>query len=272
MKKNIMRLVIFGLAIIFFGCSHLSGPGKTSPVINQIQQRGALIVGTAGNMPPLNMITRDGVPAGLDVDLARYIAAGMGVELKLVTKNFADLLPALEAGEVDMVISGLTITPARNLKVAFVGPYQISGKAILTKKSTLAKIASMRGKGATQHRVVALAGSTSADLVRATMPGVKLIAVDSYDEGVAMLLKDEADAMVSDYHACVMALLRYPDAGFIADITPFTYEPLGIAVPAGDSHLLNWLNNFLGTLDSTGELLKLKTKWIKDGAWINQLP
>jgi len=166
----------------------------------------------------------------------------------------------------------LTITPARNLKVAFVGPYQISGKAILTRKSTLAKIASMRGKGATQHRVVALAGSTSADVVRATMPGVKLIAVNSYDEGVAMLIQNEADAMVSDYHACVMALLRYPDAGFIADITPFTYEPLGIAIPAGDSHLLNWLNNFLGTLDSTGELLKLKTKWIQDGSWINQLP
>ena len=58
---------------------------------------------------------------GLDVDLASYIAGAMGVELSLVIKPFAQLLPALEAGEVDMVISGMTITPERNLQAAFVG-------------------------------------------------------------------------------------------------------------------------------------------------------
>lgn len=272
MKTTIMRLVIISLAVLFIGCSHIGGVGKTSPVLDRIQQRGAVIVGTAGNMPPLNMITKDGLPSGLDVDLAQYIAGAMGVELKLVIKKFADLLPALQTGEVDMVISGLTITPARNLKVAFAGPYHITGKAILTQKATLTKIAYLRGNQSTRHRVVALADSTSVDVVRETMPGVELVTVASYDEAVAMLINNQADAMVSDYHACVLATMRYPDAGFIAGITPFTYEPLGIAIPAGDAHLQNWLDNFIGTMDGADELLKLKTKWIKDASWIKQLP
>ena len=51
----------------------------------------------------------------------------------ILALGFGVLLPALQAGKVDMVLSGMTITPDRNLKVAFVGPYFISGKAILTK-------------------------------------------------------------------------------------------------------------------------------------------
>jgi ABC-type amino acid transport substrate-binding protein len=51
----------------------------------------------------------------------------------LVVKPFASLLPALQRGEVDLVISGVTITPERNARVAFAGPYFISGKSLLFK-------------------------------------------------------------------------------------------------------------------------------------------
>jgi ABC-type amino acid transport substrate-binding protein len=72
------------------------------------------------------------------VDLANLLANAMNVELKLVEMPFGELLEALEAGKVDVVMSGMTMTPERNLKAAFVGPYIISGKSILTKDSTVA--------------------------------------------------------------------------------------------------------------------------------------
>lgn len=272
MKRNLLRMAIIGLVIFAMGCASMGGVGKTSPIVDTIQKRGTLLVGTAASMPPLNMTTRKGEVAGLDIDLARYIAGAMDVKLELVTKNFADLLPALEAGEVDMVISGLTITPERNLKFAFVGPYHVTGKSVLTKKSTLAKITDPTQLNASQNRVVALADSTSADVVRHAMPSAKLVEASSYDDAIAMLIKNQADAMISDYHACLMAILRYPDAGFIGGITQFTYEPLGIAIPAGDAHLVNWLNNFLDSMVASDELLKLKAKWITDGSWIDALP
>jgi len=48
--------------------------------------------------------------------------------------------------------------------------------------------------------------------------------------------------------------------------------PLGIALPAGDGHLINWANNFLNTLKKSGELDKLRARWIEDGSWLNELP
>ena len=58
----------------------------------------------------------------------------------------------------------------------------------------------------------------------------------------------------------------------ISVITPLTYEPIGIAVPAGDSLLINWLENFLEALDGSGRLEELEERWIEDASWVTQLP
>ena len=110
MKKKYVHMLIVLAAFLAVGCAGMTSAGKPSATIQRIQKRGAVIVGTSANMPPLNMMTKGGVPEGIDVDLAQAIAGAMGVELKLVIRNFADLLPALEAGEVDMVISRSRVT------------------------------------------------------------------------------------------------------------------------------------------------------------------
>jgi polar amino acid transport system substrate-binding protein len=86
------------------------------------------VVGTSGAQPPLTATSKKGEIIGLDVDIARAIAAAMGVKLKLVPMPFAELLPALEAGKVDMILSGMTITGERNRKAAFLGPYLVTGQ------------------------------------------------------------------------------------------------------------------------------------------------
>ena len=271
MKKHLSVLLITLLALLAIGCANMTSVGKSSATIQRIQQRGAVTIGTAANMPPLNMMSKGGVPAGLDVDLARAIAGAMGVELKLVTKKFVELLPALEAGEVDMVISGMTITPERNLKVAFSGPYHITGKSYLTKMAAIAKIDDPQELNSDKFHFTALAGSTSEQLVGELMPKARYTPVNSYEDGVAMVLNDKVDAMVSDYHACILAALRNPDAGLVTIFSRFTYEPLGIALPAGDAHLLNWMDNFIGIAVDSGTMDDLRLKWIEDTNWINDL-
>ncbi len=271
--KNLKVLMILVLVLVFAAsCTHMSGTTKVSPTIDKISKRGVLIVGTAANMPPLNMKTKTAVPMGLDIDLAQYIAAAMGVELSLHIEPFAELLPALEAGEVDMVISGMTITPQRNMKVAFVGPYHVSGKAFLTKFESIVTVENPAELNAAKWRFAALKNSTSADLVKQLMPKATLIETADYQTAVGMVLKDQADALVSDYHACVVALLQHPNAGLVSVITPFTYEPLGIAVPPGDSLLINWMDNFLNTMEASDELMKMKLKWLEDDSWLGKLP
>jgi polar amino acid transport system substrate-binding protein len=274
MKFAKIMLALF-LAIVFFtGCAQLqqgSSGVSTSPVLDRIQQRGELIVGTMGNMPPLNMTSKDGEIFGLEPELAKMLADAMNVKVRFVTKPFNRLLPALQAGEVDMVMSGMTITPARNLKVAFVGPYFISGKAFLTKIKNIAYADEAEDVNNPNTKIVTLKDSTSQAFAETYLDKTTLFTVGTYDEAVDMVLKDKVQAMIADYPICVVSVFRYPDAGLLSVVTQLTYEPIGIALPANDPLLINWTQNTLNNIEGSGQLDELKLKWFAQGDWLDKL-
>lgn len=275
MKKiGIIILLVCAVGLLS-ACAHMTGPqaGRSaSPVIDQIIKKGELIVGTAGNMPPLNMTTKEGEIIGMEPDLARYMADAMGVTLRFERMPFAELLPALEAGKVDMVMSGMTIIPERNLKVAFVGPYFISGKAFLTKAKTIASVKDASDINSPDFTLAALQGSTSKLFVEEAMPRAYLVATKDYDEAVDLVIQGRVDALVADYPVCLVSLLRHPDEELVSVVTPLTYEPIGIAIPANDPLLVNWLENILTMLKGSGELEDLEDHWFEDASWLNRLP
>ena len=243
-----------------------------APVLSRIVKSGKLRVGMTGDQAPLNVKSKSGEIIGLEADLANLLASSMQVDLEIVQKPFAQLLPALEKGEVDMVMSGMTITPERNLRVAFVGPYFVSGKSILTKSKKLAEASGADTINDPSVSLVALDASTSARFVEMVLPKTKLTTVDSYDAAVKFVLGDKADALVADYPICVLSVLRFPEAGLATLLTPLTIEPIGIALPPNDMLLLNLVQNYLGALQSTGVLESLRQKWMEDGSWLTQLP
>ena len=263
------------LAVIFLvACAQTpqnAGSTSASPVLDRIQKRGELIVGTMGNMPPLNMTAKDGEIFGLEPDLARLMARAMDVKVKFVTKPFNELLPALQNGEVDMVLSGMTITPERNRKVAFVGPYFISGKAFLTKIKNIAYADEAEDANNPKTKLVTLKDSTSQAFAEAFLDKTTLFTTGNYDEAVDMVLQDKVDAMIADYPICVVSVFRYPDAGLLSVVTQLTYEPIGIGLPANDPLLINWTQNTLNNIEGSGILDELKLKWFARGNWLNKL-
>jgi polar amino acid transport system substrate-binding protein len=263
------------LALIFFtGCTQMqqtTSSTSTSPVLDRIQKRGELVVGTMGNMPPLNMTAKDGEIFGFEPDLAEKLAAAMNVKVKFVTKPFNELLPALQNGEVDMVMSGMTITPERNLKVAFVGPYFISGKAFLTKIKTVAYAKEADDANNPNTKIVTLKDSTSQAFAEKYLDKTTLFTTGTYDEAVDMVLQDKVQAMIADYPICVVSVFRYPEAGLLSVVTQLTYEPIGIAIPANDPLLMNWTRNTLNSIEGSGMLDELKLKWFTGGDWLNKL-
>jgi polar amino acid transport system substrate-binding protein len=273
-RTSIILLLVFVVGLLS-ACAHMTGSQtgvSASPVIDRIVKRGELVVGTSGNMPPLNMTTKEGEIIGMEPDLARYMADAMGVTLRFEPMPFAELLPALEAGKVDMVMSGMTIIPERNLKVAFVGPYFISGKAFLTKAKTIASVKDASDINSPDFTLTVLQGSTSKIFVEKAMPRAYLVATKGYDEAVDLVIQGKVDALVADYPICLVSLLRHPEEDLVSVITPLTYEPIGIAVPANDPLLVNWLENILTMLKGSGELEDLEDHWFEDPSWLNRLP
>jgi polar amino acid transport system substrate-binding protein len=274
MKFAKIILVSILALIIFTGCTQMqqtTSSTSTSPVLDRIQKRGELVVGTMGNMPPLNMTAKDGEIFGFEPDLAGRLAGAMNVKVKFVTKPFNELLPALQNGEVDMVMSGMTITPERNLKVAFVGPYFISGKAFLTKIKTVAYAKEAEDANNPNTKIVTLKDSTSQAFAEKYLDKTTLFTTGTYDEAVDMVLQDKAQAMIADYPICVVSVFRYPEAGLLSVVTQLTYEPIGIAIPANDPLLMNWTRNTLNSIEGSGMLDELKLKWFTGGDWLKKL-
>jgi polar amino acid transport system substrate-binding protein len=266
MKKTVVVAIL--VILMAFSLAASASAGKS---LDKILKKGELIVGTTGTQPPLNATNKAGEVIGLDADIAKLIAMNMGVKIKFSKMPFSELLPALQTGKVDMVISSMTITLERNLKVAFVGPYYVSGKGILTKTGTIAALQETAGLNNPEFKVAALEGSTSQKFVEASAPKADLIKVKSYDVAIDMLVQDKITAMIADYPFCAFSAFRYSDRGLVAGQSRLTFEPLGIAVQP-DTLLLNWLRNFTIMLEGSGQLKLLSQKWFEKGDWIKELP
>jgi len=266
MKKSVFVLNL--AALVVFASSSIATAASS---LDKILKQGQLVVGTTGTQPPLNATNKAGDVIGMDADIARIIAQQMGVKVKFKRMSFAKLLPALEAGRVDMVISSMTMTMERNSKVAFVGPYYVSGKGILTKTTHTAALQQGDGLNTAGYRVAALRNSTSQQFVEAATPKAELVKVRSYDDALDMLMNDKIMALVADYPYCAFAAFRYRDRDLVAGQSRLTYEPLGIAVQP-DTLLINWLRNFLILFEGSGQRKQLTQKWFKNADWIKDLP
>jgi len=235
-----------------------------------ILERGELRVGTSADLPPLTLRDEDGEVSGFEADLVRALAAAMGLELSFVVRPFAELLGTLEAGEVDLVVAGMTMTPERNARVAFAGPTFVSGASLVSSDEALTEPASLDDLDDPERTYAALAGSTSAAFVRESLPRASLVETKDYAAATTLVLAGEVDAMVADFLACKLASWQHGDAGLRVLHTPLTTEPLGIALPPDDPLLLNLVQNYLNTLDATGELTALKARWLSRGGWLQE--
>ena len=272
---------ILWMSLILSGCAGLRPLANTlagdstqasspTPVLDRIRASGRLRVATAANYPPLNALDRSGEHFGMELDLARFLAKAIDVELEIVDLPFSELLGALEAGQADAVMSAMTMTPKRNLRVAFAGPYFTSGISALLKEGSPVRALSELDQPTSS--ITALEGTTSEVFIRDSIPNARLVPAKDYDAAVALVLDGQVDAMVADYPICVVQKARRPKAKLRTLPQPATFEPIGIALPANDPLFVNLVQNYLTSLERTGLLATLRSRWFDDASWARRLP
>lgn len=237
--------------------------------LKKIVNNGELRVGLTADQPPFSMKNKAGKIIGYEVDMAELLAQSMGVKLKLVELPFNGLIEALDGGKVDMIMSGMTITPERNLKVAFVGPYMVSGKSILTKSSLLARTESTHELNeGSRISIAVLEGSTSQSFVEDYLENVDVTKVKNYDEAINLVRTDIVNALVADFPFCVISAMQYENEGMVTLDQPLTIEPIGAALPKNDPLFLNLVQNYMSSLELAGVFDLLSAKWLEDGMWM----
>jgi len=253
--------LVFTFITLFAVLSSTAYAADNSPVLSRIQKSGKLVLGTSGNMPLMSEKTMTGDLIGYDIDMAKALAESMGVELVTKVIPFEELIPALESGKVDVVLSNMTMTVDRNMRVAFAGPYFVSGKCLITKEEDMAKADEAADIKAADVTMAVIKGTTSENFVKKLLPGVKPVLVADADAGTDLVASGKANAMLTDFPICLSVMKRYPDSGFQSVVSLLTYEPIGIAVSSDDALFANLAENFLMRADSVGLTTALTLKW-----------
>lgn len=267
MKRIVISLIALACLLPFAGHCRAQSPSTLA----RIQKNGEIRVGTSGTQPPYTAKSKDSSLMGLDIDLAHRLADAMNVRVKFIERPFSDLFAALDRGEVDMIMSGISITPERNARAAFAGPYFVSGRSVLVKSQRLEALDDIVEIDRPAVTVAVLEGSTSQRFVERMAPRAKVLKRPDYESAVALLLKDKADVLIADHAICVLTMLRHPDAGLATLEIPLTLEPIGIALPPGEFLLHNMIQNYIDALMMTGELEAMHNAWFEDGSWLIRL-
>jgi len=271
MRKGLVftLLVVFLLAFSGLALAASIELEKAS-TLTQILKRGELRVGLNAGYMPFEMRSKKGQIIGFDVDMVTLMAKAMDVELKLVNTQWDGIVPALLTDKFDIIVSGMTITQSRNLKVNFADPYITVGQTLLLNKKHEGKITSYKDLNDPQYTVSTMLGTTGDFAAKKYIPKAKRNAFETEQEAAREVINDKVDAFVYDHPFNAIFTSRNPGKLVFLD-EPFTYEPLGWAIRKGDPDFLNWLNNFLRQIKGDGSYDEIYTKWFRSNEWLQEV-
>ena len=233
--------------------------------LNSIVQKGELTVGLEPGYLPFEMKDKQGNIIGFDIDIANEMAKAMGVKLKIVPTAWDGIIAGLLTGKYDIIISGMTITQERNLKINFATPYVTVGQTLLAnKKHAGKKWADLDKPEAT---IVTKLGTTGEIATRKFFKKAKIRTFETEADAAQEVLNGNADAMVYDkpFNAIFFAEKGADKLAHLSE--ELTYEPLGFAIRKGDPDFINWLDNFLNQMKNDGTYKKVYDRWFNDTSW-----
>ena len=144
---------------------------------------------------PILNIDKKGELIGFEVDVAKQIAEGMGVELQLIPTQFAGIIPALLVGTFDTITTGIATTPKRNLQVNFTIPYQTYGSTITISRKALPGVTSLADLNKPNVALATRRGGTGVEAIKAIFPNVKIIQYDDDVQAFQDVINGNASAI-----------------------------------------------------------------------------
>jgi ABC-type amino acid transport substrate-binding protein len=250
----LFRFLPLLLALVLASC------GPRGDAWERVQESGVLRVGLDPTYPPFAVATESDL-WGLDVDLARDVAAELGLEPAFTYFGYDGLYDALATNQVDVLVSALVIQPERTRDFAYTAPYFDAGQILVVPTgSTIEAPGDLAGRrlavelGAPGH-VLAI------DLAR-NLPDLEVLTRDSAADALDTVIDGRADAAIADGIGGRLALAERPSLTWLPP--PMDSEPYAIVVRADDGELLKNLDDALDALRTRGTLEKLTDRWLND--------
>lgn len=251
MKKT-MKFLTMTLAMILAACTLTACGGSAKDSGNTIT------FGTNPEFPPFEFVTSNGVLGefdGIDMAIAQRIGADNGMEVKMESMEFDSLLVALQNGQIDAVIAGMTATDERRETVDFSTPYYMATQVMIVKEdSDIATAADMADK-----RICVIQGYTGEVCVQDM--GYTYEAFKKGTEAVMELVNGKCDVVVLDSATAQKYVSDNEGLKIVEDASAFESEEYAIAVQKGNTELLDKINASIEKMLADGTINDLAVQY-----------
>ena len=223
--------------------------------------RDKLRVGTEPTFAPFEFMdtqTREFV--GYDIDLIRAVADKAGYDIEVVNMGFDGLIPALMTNNIDIVVSGVTITEERKKRVDFCEPYYQAGQGLMIRAGDEAKYQKIEDL---HNKTIAVQiGTTGAEVAKG-IPGTKIKAFNTSAEAFMDLKMNGSDVVITDRPVIGYFLVTNARAakGLKRQPMQFDSEYFGFAVKKGNTELRDKVNAAMKSMKDDGTYDKIYAKW-----------
>lgn len=214
----------------------------------RLADAGQIKVGTKFDQPGFGLKGLNEKPEGFDVEVAKIIAAKLGVEPDAITYTetpSAVREEVIERGDVDFVVATYTINDKRKERISFAGPYYVAGQQLMVKSDNSTITGPDTLKADPNAKVCSVAGSTPAENIKQYLANpAQLVTFDVYSKCADALRTDQVAAVTTD-NVILLGLVGESDGAFKVVGETFTEEPYGIGVKKGDTAFCQFINDTL---------------------------
>lgn len=254
--KKMKKLFCAALAAAMLMAT-MSGCGSSQNRLEKILESGKLVLATSPDFAPLefeDLSSGEAQYVGSDIELAKYIAEKLGVELEISAMDFSAVQAAIPSGQADIAISGFARTEERAQNMELSTPFNITedgGQTVLVLKGEGANYTAAEDFSGLQ--IGAQNGSLQYNLVSSQLPeDVEIVPVGSLNDGVLMLKTGKIDALASDLSNAELLLESHDGIETTDFMFEYSSEGNVAAVKKGETELIEAVNEIIEEVNELG--------------------
>jgi polar amino acid transport system substrate-binding protein len=265
-SRKLIGTLVLAVGMVFLADT---AGAQQNNLIDTIKKRGKLQVGF-GSFLPWAVRDKQGNWVGFEIDVSTKLAKDMGVELDLMPTAWDGIVPSLIAGKFDVIIGGLSITPARQEQVDFTEPYSQSGLGIAASKQLASSFKYPEGYNDAKATFVCRRGTAACKTAEEKWPKATIRQFD--DDAIAFqeVINGNAHAILSSEPKPTFFTLQNPDKLFKPTNDNVTTTVEGFALRKGNPAAIAYFNDWIAK--NKDFLQQRHTYWFKTRDWAANVP
>jgi polar amino acid transport system substrate-binding protein len=259
---RVLRLLalLLPVAVLLPACG-----GESGDPLQRIRDRKKLIVALEAEFKPFEYVNERSEIVGFDVDLARALAADLGVDVEFRNVKWEAIIPELTSKRADLILSGMTITPERAREVAFSEPYWFTITCLLVAKARQGEVKSIADLDRPDRTIAVKEGTTADQTARQKAPRAKIVSEKTENAAAMAVAQGRADAFLYDRHSVREHHRQHTDTTYLIE-DAVSVEPYGAAARRDEPAVKAWVDRVFSAMRKDGRLAAIAEKHKPSGS------